>query len=317
MLKNNRRLLLLFAALLVSISAHAQAARVETVQFKSKLVGATLPYNVVLPPSYVPQTSKAPKNRFPVLYLLHGLAGHYTNWVEKTKLAEYVAQHNSIIVITPEGNDSWYTDSATVPTDKYESYILKELIPNVESRYRTISLREGRAIAGLSMGGYGALKFGIKFPDKFIFAASISGALDAAASTNEHPSVAWDFVRPSIMQTFGPAGSHTRAANDLHQLFRNLPDALIPSLPFFYLDCGTEDGFIKTNRGLASILLERNISHEFRELPGEHDWKYWDQQVREILKVAERRLAKAAMVTNRRERRSFDKTMKSMLAKLH
>lgn len=295
-----RILLLLFCALLFSISAHAQVARVETVQFKSKLVNATLPYNVVLPPSYVPQGSKAPKNRFPVLYLLHGLAGHYTNWVEKTKLVEYVAEHNSLIVVTPEGNDGWYTDSASVPTDKYESYILQELIADVEGRYRTIRLRDGRAVAGLSMGGYGALKFGLKYPDKFIFAASMSGALDAAASTNEHPGFAWDFAGPSIMQTFGPAGSQTRAANDLHQLFRNLPEARIPSLPFFYLDCGTEDGFIKTNRDLASILLERRIPHEFRELPGKHEWPYWDQQVRAILMIAEQKLAKPMMETSAR-----------------
>lgn len=302
MMRKNRTLLSLFAALLVSISAQAQAARVETVQFKSKLINATLPYNVVLPPSYVPATSKAPKNRFPVLYLLHGLAGHYTNWVEKTKLAEYVAEHNSIIVITPEGNDGWYTDSATVPTDKYESYILQELIPDVEQRYRIIRTREGRAVAGLSMGGYGALKFGVKFPNKFIFAASMSGALDAAASTDEHPSAIWDFVRPSIMQTFGAAGSRTRSANNLYQLFRSLPRARISSLPYFYFDCGTEDDFLATNRDLASILLERKIPHEFREMPGTHDWNYWDQQVREVLNIAERKLAKAAMVANRSAR---------------
>ena len=83
----------------------------------------------------------------------------------------------------PEGNNSWYTDSAAVPTDKYESYIMQELIPNVDKRFRTISTREGRAIAGLSMGGYGALKFGVKYPQQFVFVGSMSGALGAATWT--------------------------------------------------------------------------------------------------------------------------------------
>src|SRR5437588_5377501 len=150
--------------LLLSAASYAQGTAitsVETGQFKSKLIGATLPYSVVLPSTY--KIAGHGSLRYPVLYLLHGLAGHYDNWLSKTKLKGYAAQYQMIIVM-PEGNDGWYTDSATVPTDKYESYIIEELIPDVESRYRTISEREARAIAGLSMGGYGALKFGVKYP---------------------------------------------------------------------------------------------------------------------------------------------------------
>ncbi|HYJ46510.1 MAG TPA: alpha/beta hydrolase family protein, partial [Pyrinomonadaceae bacterium] len=260
---------------------------VETVQFKSRLVGATLPYSVVLPTTY-----KLPGHdvlRYPVLYLLHGLAGHYDNWLSKTKLKEYAALYQMIIV-TPEGNDGWYTDSATVPADKYESYIVQELIPEVESRYRAIKGRQGRAVAGLSMGGYGALKFAVKYPDKFIFAASISGALDPAVRSDANPRNVWSFLRPSIMQTFGPPDSPVRAANDLQKLFRDFPADRIAALPFLYLDCGTEDGFLATNRELAALLLERKIPHEFRELPGKHDWAYWDQQVQEVLRMAHRQM---------------------------
>jgi S-formylglutathione hydrolase FrmB len=283
------RNIFLFFALMVSLSAYSQTlnTQVETIQFKSKLVGQTLPYSVVLPPGYAQPLNQ--KASYPVLYLLHGLAGHYSNWLMKTKLADYAAQYRMIIV-TPEGNDGWYTDSASVPADKYESYIVQELIPDVESRYRTMRTREGRAIAGLSMGGYGALKFGVKYPDRFIFAASISGALDAAARTDENPGNAWGFLRPSIMQTFGAANSQTRAANDLHKLIGNLPNERLALLPFFYLDCGTEDGFLPSNRDLANILLERRIPHEYRQLPGAHNWAYWDQQVQEVLKIAARKM---------------------------
>lgn len=288
MMKRTTRLLLLI--LLLSFAAYGQSVQstsVETIQFQSKLIGKTLPYSVVLPTTY--KIEGHDTLRYPVLYLLHGLAGHYDNWLSKTKLKEYAAQYQMIIV-TPEGNDGWYTDSAGVATDKYESYIIQELIPDVESRYRVIHAREGRAIAGLSMGGYGALKFAVKYPDRFVFAASMSGALDAAARSDANPGNVWSFLKPSIMQTYGAVGSPVRAANDLHKLFRDFPAERLSSLPFLYLDCGTEDGFLTTNRELAAILLERKIPHEFRELPGQHDWTYWDTQVQEVLRLAHRRM---------------------------
>ena len=158
---------------LVSVSSQPSArqtstkqtgARIQTVAFESKLVGKTLPYNILLPVGYDQAAAKT--KLYPVVYLLHGLTGHYTNWLEKTQLVNYAAAYDFIIV-TPEGNDGWYTDSATVPRDKYESYILQELIPDVQQRYRTIEARYARAIAGLSMGGYGAIKFGLKSRSAF------------------------------------------------------------------------------------------------------------------------------------------------------
>jgi putative tributyrin esterase len=260
----------------------------RTVQFQSKLVGKPLPYRVILPVWYNPPAGKE-QQHYPVLYLLHGLSGHHTNWLEKTKLLND-ALYSNLIIVMPEGNDGWYTDSATVATDKYESYILKELIPDVQSRFRTVETREGRAIAGLSMGGYGALKFGVKYPDKFAFVASMSGALDPAARSDSSPRSAWEYLRPSIMQTFGAPDSPTRADNDLHKLFRNLPAERLATLPFIYLDCGTEDGLFATNRELANILLERKIPHEFRQLPGKHNWEYWGAQVREVLRVVAQKM---------------------------
>jgi S-formylglutathione hydrolase FrmB len=92
------------------------------------------------------------------------------------------------------------------------------------------------------------------------------------------------------MQTFGDAGSPTRAANDLHKLVRNFSADRLASLPFFYLDCGTEDGFLATNLELSTIFLERKIPHEYRQLPGAHNWAYWDSQVQEVLKIAARKM---------------------------
>jgi putative tributyrin esterase len=263
-----------------SVSSRQRGASIQTIQFRSALIGKTLPYNVVLPREYY----VARLRRYPVLYLLHGLGGHYSDWTTKTNIADYAQQYR-MIVITLEGNDSWYTDSATVPADKYESYFLKELIPDVQRRYRTIETRHGRAVAGLSMGGYGALKFGLKSPGTFIFAGSMSGVAEAASwSDTDLKNLAW--IRDSLQRVFGPAGSETRKANDLFEIVRQINAGRVASLPYFYLDCGTEDVMFSSNEKFAALLREKKVPHEYRELPGNHGWAYWDQQVPEVLKVA-------------------------------
>ena len=269
-----------FLLFLLPFAVHAQSSSVQTVQLQSKLVNTTLSYNVILPPDY--RTSSA--TRYPVLYLLHGFGGHYSDWVTRTNVADYAAQYR-LIVVTPEGNNSWYTDSASTATDKYESYILKELIPDVEKRFRTIESRYGRGIAGLSMGGYGALKFGLKSPATFAFAGSMSGAV-AVPSWTEDDYQNLKSIRDSAFSAFGPLGSEARKANDIFEITRNLSNTRIASLPYVYLDCGTEDIFISENDRLAALLREKKIPHEFRELPGDHSWPYWNQQVQEVLKIA-------------------------------
>ena len=279
-IKTTAQILGISLLLLLPFIARAQSSSVQTIQLQSKLVNTTLSYNVILPPDY--RTSSA--TRYPVLYLLHGFGGHYSDWVTRTNVADYAAQYR-LIVVTPEGNNGWYTDSASTATDKYESYLLKELIPDVEKRFRTIESRYGRAIAGLSMGGYGALKFGLKSPGTFAFAGSMSGAV-AVPSWTEDDYQNLKSIRDSAFSAFGPPGSETRKANDIFEITRNLSNARIASLPYLYLDCGTEDILISDNNRLAALLRERKIPHEFRELPGDHSWPYWNQQVQEVLKIA-------------------------------
>jgi S-formylglutathione hydrolase FrmB len=267
---------LVVVAWFVVLASVAADARVDTVKFQSKLLNATLPYNVILPPDY----DTARSTRYPILYLLHGLTGHYTDWVSRTNIADYAAQYR-IIVVTPEGNDSWYIGN-------YETYILQELIPDVQQRYRTIEARYGRAIAGLSMGGYGAIKFGLKSPQTFAFAASMSGAFGITRFTDEQVPASW---RESL-KLFGPVGSETRKANDLFELAGNVRANRVASLPYFYFDCGTEDSplIFPYNRQLAHMMVDRKIPHEYRELPGDHSWSYWDRQIQEILRIAGQKL---------------------------
>ena len=265
---------------LATASGAVPNSRIETIQFHSELINKVLPYNVILPPDY--RASRT--TRYPVLYLLHGVAGHYSDWLTRTNVADAAAQFQMIVVM-PEGNNGWYIDSASVFTDKYESYILKELIPDVQKRYRTIETRYGRGIAGLSMGGYGALKFGLKSPESFTFAASLSGALAPATWTDDD----WKnlkSIRDSVFAVFGPLGSETRKKNDIFDIVRTMSPGRVPNLPYFYLDTGTEDLFVTTSQDFVVLLRAKKIPHEYRELPGEHSWVYWDQQIPEVLKIA-------------------------------
>lgn len=288
-----RRVVWAFSILIpLALPALAQPQRasssVVTVKFQSKLVEKLLPYNVVLPPGYSnPENSNV---TYPVLYLLHGLSGHYSDWAARTKLTEYASSYQ-ILIVTPEGNDGWYTDSVTKPEDKYETYIVQELIPDVQRRFRVSNARQARAIAGLSMGGFGALKLAVKHPELFAFAGSMSGALEAA-TWREDDVKSFPSLFGSLQSVFGDAKSSARADNDIFKLYENLSEDRLRTLPFLYLDCGTEDPFLTANQKFSALLLRKKIPHELRTLPGKHGWVYWDQQVIEVLRTAARNLSR-------------------------
>lgn len=249
---------------------------VKTLTQESRLMKRSVSYRVILPVGYPGSKEK----RYPVIYLLHGLFGHFDNWTDKTKLSEYAAAYNFIIV-TPEGGDGWYTNSVSVPNDKYESYIIQELIPEIDKKFRTIADREHRAIAGLSMGGYGAIKFGLKYPDKFSLVGSFSGALDAPLRGQDSKN-----LRPSIVSVFGPDNSSVRKDNDIFRLAREASPGVVGRMPYVYMACGTEDSLFLTNRDFDTLLLDKKIPHEYRELPGAHTWTFWDGQVQEFLRLS-------------------------------
>ncbi len=260
------------------------SVEVVNLRLPSKLMGREMPYRVAIPKAYKEQPTS---RRYPVIYMLHGLTGSNANWFDRTKLTEY-ALHHDFIIVTPEGANGWYTDSLGDPNDRYESYIVKELIPEIDKTYRTIATRDGRAIAGLSMGGYGAMKFGIKYPGMFWISGSFSGALRAAEFSEKNAMTAGR----GIDKIMGPDGSEARAANDIFKLLGAATPEAIKALPFFYVSCGNQDFLIQSNRDMMKLLGEKNIPHEYRQHPGVHDWVFWDDQAREFLDIAARRMKK-------------------------
>jgi putative tributyrin esterase len=245
--------------------------------FHSQSLDRDVRYRVLLPRNY------EERGRFPVLYLLHGLYGDYLNWDTRTGLENY-ARNLPLLIVMPDAGDSWYTNSATVPADRFEDYIAKDLISEIDAKYHTIRDRHKRSIAGLSMGGYGAVKLALKYPDLFAFAGSLSGALNAAQNLDaERP----DF-RVKLLEVFGSSQDRVRTENDL---FRILKSSASADYPYFYLACGTSDSFLPVNRALVGQLSSSNILYEYHETSGGHTWEYWDEAVQPLLRAANRAMA--------------------------
>lgn len=211
-----------------------EKSKVEIAALRSRLLGREVEYCAVLPRNH------PVSDELPVLYLLHGLFGRFDNWLTNTKIVEY-ARDSPFLIVCPEGADGWWTDTANRENHFYERYIFEELIPAAESKFNARARRETRAVAGLSMGGYGAFKFAFRRPEMFSFAASFSGAFHAAEISRDARGEIWAELSPSIREAFGEADEKQLAENDLFKIAESFPASRIKELPFFYFDCGAED----------------------------------------------------------------------------
>ncbi len=224
---------------------------------------------------YLPHVHSASARRYPVLYLLHGLYGDYRNWDTMTHLARYMAGREWIVVM-PDAGDSWYTNSVSQADDRFEDYITKDLVREIDHRYRTIRERHGRAIAGLSMGGYGAVKFALKYPEEYGFAGSLSGAFDAARDLADQVPE----YRDQLIKVLGEGDNPIRRTNDVFAL---LEKADPTQIPYLFVACGSADRFLRINREFVKELSARKIAYEYHETLGSHDWQYWDGALQPML----------------------------------
>jgi putative tributyrin esterase len=232
----------------------------------SAALGRTMKYRVLLPADYATSGGQ-----YKTLYLLHGLTGDYMDWSTRTDLAR-IAHGLPLVIVMPDGENAWYTNAAD-KGPRFEDYIADDLLKDVESKYRVIRSRYGRAIAGLSMGGYGALKIALKRPTVFAAAGGFSSALGVTdpAFGDRMPA-----YRDQLLKIYGPPGSETRAANDILLV---ADKARPESAPAIYFDCGTSDGLITSNRDLAAVLQKRAFDYEYHEVAGAHTWDYWSRRM--------------------------------------
>jgi S-formylglutathione hydrolase FrmB len=251
----------------------ATGAKVDTLDIASQAMQKNVRVTVVLPDGY-----KKSKKLFPVMYLLHGGTGNYRDWLTKTPdktLLHSLADQYKLIIVTPDGGPaSYYFDSPLDKTSQYETFISKELREKIDATYRTLADRKGRVIAGLSMGGHGAIFISTRHPELYCAAGSMSGVMNINTTTWKVPaefaqSRAQNFARllgPPV-DTLNPYATYT-AVGLTEQMKAN-------GLKLIF-DCGVEDFLIDTNRDLHQRLVANQTPHDYIERPGGHTWEYWE-----------------------------------------
>ena len=243
-------------------------------RYYSQAIRTNVTVNVILP-----ETDKKEKDggtalkSYKTLWLLHGLNGNQNSWIENTAIERY-ARDRKLAVVMPCADRSWYTDTAYGVN--YFTFIADELPTVCRSYFRGMSeKREDNIVAGLSMGGYGALKIALTYPERFGAVASLSGSLDITRKGRTCDLEAWrgifgfDLKDPSELE-------NTR--HDLFYLTRENKKNARP-FPKIYLWCGTEDSLITVNRLYRDLLTELEIPHLYEESEGTHNWKYWDAKI--------------------------------------
>ena len=210
---------------------------------------------------------------FAVLYLLHGLSDDHTIWQRRTSIERYVAGL-PLIVVMPDTGRGWYIDA--IEGMAWESAIAGDLVSYVDGLFHTRANRGGRCLAGLSMGGYGAIKLALRFPDRFCAAVSHSGAL--AFAHHAMPANADAHWRAEVTRIVGE--SPTSGPHDLFTLAERLPPDDRPALR---IDCGRDDFLIEDNREFHAHLNEHGYQHQYAEHAGAHTWAYWDLHIQETL----------------------------------
>ena len=254
----------IYVVLLVLEFFSAKAAKVDTLKVFSASMYKNIKACVIVPDNY-----KNSNKKFPVVYLLHGYNGNYATWVKSFKEVTEQVDKYDFIVIGIDGNySSWYFDSPIDLTFKYETYIIDELVPFIDRKYKTIANRIGRAISGLSMGGHGALYLSFKHQDVFGAAGSMSGGVDFRPFPEK-----WDIKkRLGSIAEFPENWEKNTVVNMLGLVENNNLNLII--------DCGVDDFFIDVNRELHKKMLVLKIKHDYIERPGKHNIEYWENSLK-------------------------------------
>jgi S-formylglutathione hydrolase FrmB len=243
----------------------APGVAMQDVVFHSEALNREMPYRVFLPAKLIPG------QRLPVVYLLHGAGESYRSWSNDSGVAQYAAQ--GLILIMPEGASSYYMNAALKPQDRYEDFLEHDLIADVEARFPAASGRSNRAIVGVSMGGFAAVKLALARPDLFAFAGALSPAIDVPSRrfSFKHAEQGWRF-----RTIFGSVGSSSRKASDPFVLVQTADPA---ATPYLYITAGEQEALLDPNRRFAERLRQRHFAYEFHSKPGGHDWGEWEAQI--------------------------------------
>ena len=235
--------------------------------FYSETLQLSTSMNVILP-----QPARA---RYPVLYLLHGLSDDHTTWLRRTSIERY-AEPLGLAVVMPAVHRSFYTDMAC--GNRYWTFVSQELPALARGFFPISRQREDTFVAGLSMGGYGAFKLALSFPQRFAAAASLSGALDQVGGMEYADAAFLD----ELVNIYGDLGKLAGSPNDVMHLARQLARPARPK-PRLYQCCGTEDFLYHQNLRFRDQARALGLDLTYEEGPGEHEWGYWDRMIQRVL----------------------------------
>ena len=243
----------------------AAGVQMQDVSFYSAALGRQMTYRVFLP------AAPAAGKKLDSIYLLHGNGGGYREWSNDSDVAGYAAR--GAVLVMPEGESSYFVNAALSPSDRYEDYLFRDVIADVESRFPVAADGKHRAIVGVSMGGFAAVKLALTHPEAFAFAGAISPAIDVPSRQFRWRrwSQGWRF-----RTLFGPAGSDTRKHADPFLLVQTVDPGRVP---YLYVTAGQNEPLLEPNRRFAARLQTLHFAYEFHTRPGGHNWTEWDAQL--------------------------------------
>lgn len=249
----------------------------------SKSLMRTVPVNVILPADKMvfPGMPEPPEKPFKTLYLLHGVFGSYIDWVNGTRIQRYAEEHD-LAVVMPSGDNAFYVDQPGA-NNYYGEFVGKELVELTRKMFPLSRKREDTFIGGLSMGGYGAMRNGLKYWENFGSIVALSGALlveDVAKRTNDDPF----FLnrRDYAEACFGDLSKILDSDKNPKYLVRQLKKEGRP-IPRIYMACGDADSLLPANQDMAAFLKEQGADVTFEVGPGAHEWDFWDTYIRKAI----------------------------------
>lgn len=253
------------------------------VNFLSKSLMRTVPINVILPVDKLTFPGMPPREErpFKTLYLLHGIFGNYTDWVSGTNIQRW-ADEKDLAVVMPSGDNMFYIDNEK-SHNLYGEFIGQELVEITRKMFPLSREREDTFIAGLSMGGYGAIRNGLKYHDTFGSIGGLSSALivnGLEARTNEHPLF---IERKDFAESiFGDLSKVKGSDQDPEWLVKQLSEEKA-AFPKMYLACGTDDSLLAVNRNFKDFLQASGVEVTYEEGPGAHEWDFWNRHIKKFI----------------------------------
>lgn len=242
-------------------------------QLFAESLGVSTDITLILPEHSPLRASR--NGKLPVLYLLHGRGADHSEWTRHSSI-ERLAEARGIAVVMPSAGRSYYMDMQQ--GGSYFTYISEELPAFVKSLFPISDRREDTFVTGVSMGGYGAFKLGLRYPERYAAAASLSGGLDLASRVRGEG----NFTPAEMQSIFGSPERIEGSDDDLLAVSRRLA-ASGTAFPQLYQCCGTEDFLYEANQTFRHTMKELDVQVTYEEEPGGHEWSYWDMKIKRVL----------------------------------